>query len=123
MSDFGCPEPAGIFGICFFRVQGPPTDIQPYKGVTGIEGHCRQSGLTQQFRGREYTIEMIPKLKIEIAAKDGGVNGLVKTIADAARTGETGGGKIFVSLAPASTASVQRKKTKALYEYGGSDVR
>lgn len=85
---------AFAFSVC----KAPPTDIQPYKNVTGIERHCRQKGLTQQFRGREYTMEMIPKLKIEIVAKDGDVNGLVKTIADAAKTGETDDGKIFVSL-------------------------
>jgi nitrogen regulatory protein PII len=70
-----------------------------YPGIslTKIEGHGRQKGLTQQFRGREYTIDMIPKFKIEIVVKDGDVDGLVKTIIEAAKTGETGDGKIFVS--------------------------
>lgn len=69
----------------------------PGISVTRIEGHGRQKGLTQQFRGREYTIDMIPKFKIEIVAKDGDVDGLVNTIAESAKTGETGDGKIFVS--------------------------
>jgi nitrogen regulatory protein P-II 1 len=65
--------------------------------LTRIEGHGIQKGLTQQFRGREYTIEMIPKFKIEIVVKDEDVNDIVKAIMGAARTGETGDGKIFVS--------------------------
>lgn len=69
----------------------------PGISVTRIEGHGQQKGLTQQFRGREYTIDMIPKFKVEIVAKDGDVDGLVKTIVASAKTGETGDGKIFVS--------------------------
>lgn len=69
----------------------------PGMSVTRIEGHGRQKGLTQQFRGRTYTIEMIPKLKLEIVAKDEDVKMIVKTIMEAARTGEIGDGKIFVS--------------------------
>lgn len=62
-----------------------------------IEGHGRQKGLSQQFRGRPYTIEMIPKTKIEIIAQDAEVPGIVQTILKAAKTGEIGDGKIFVS--------------------------
>lgn len=69
----------------------------PGMAVTRIEGHGRQKGLTQQFRGREYTIEMIPKFKLEIVVKDNDVKMIVDTIMAAARTGEMGDGKIFVS--------------------------
>jgi len=70
-----------------------------YPGIslTRIEGHGRQKGLTQQFRGREYTIEMLPKFKIEIVVKDSDVKAIVAAIMEAAKTGETGDGKIFVS--------------------------
>jgi nitrogen regulatory protein P-II 1 len=70
-----------------------------YPGIslTRIEGHGRQKGLVQQFRGREYTIEMLPKFKLEIVAKDADVKTLVDAIMTAAKTGETGDGKIFVT--------------------------
>jgi len=72
---------------------------QGYPGIsiTRIEGHGKQKGLTQQFRGGVYTIELIPKIKIDIVVKDEDVSGLVKTILEAAKTGATGDGKIFVS--------------------------
>lgn len=69
----------------------------PGLSLTRIDGHGRQKGLTQQFRGRAYTIEMLPKLKIEIVVKDTEVNNIVSTIMETARTGETGDGKIFVA--------------------------
>ncbi len=65
--------------------------------LTRIEGHGTQKGLTQQFRGREYSIEMLPKVKLEIVANDSGVEDIVKTVIDVARTGNVGDGKIFVS--------------------------
>jgi nitrogen regulatory protein PII len=70
-----------------------------YPGMmtTMIEGHGRQKGLSQQFRGREYMIEMIPKAKVEIVVNDEDVKGMVETIISSAKTGEIGDGKIFVS--------------------------
>lgn len=70
-----------------------------YPGIslTQIEGHGRQKGLTQQFRGREYTIEMLPKFKLEIVVKDSDLKTIVNAIIEAAKTGETGDGKIFIS--------------------------
>lgn len=65
--------------------------------LTHIEGHGKQKGLTQQFRGREYTIEMLPKLKLEIVVNDEDVKAIVETVMEAARTGQVGDGKIFVS--------------------------
>jgi len=65
--------------------------------LTRIEGHGRQKGVSQQYRGREYTIEMLPKLKLEIVVNGEDVQDIVDTIIDAARTGNVGDGKIFLS--------------------------
>jgi nitrogen regulatory protein PII len=69
----------------------------PGLSIARIEGHGRQKGLKQQFRGREYTVELLPKLQLEIVVKDADVKAIVNTIIEAARTGEAGDGKIFVS--------------------------
>ena len=70
-----------------------------YPGMTivTVEGHGRQKGLVQQFRGREYRVDLLPKRKIEIVAKDENVERILTTIMEIARTGEIGDGKIFVS--------------------------
>jgi nitrogen regulatory protein P-II 1 len=64
--------------------------------VTHIEGHGRQSGLTEQFRGREFRVDLLPKVRLETVCLDKDVEQIVKTVAEAARTGEIGDGKIFV---------------------------
>lgn len=64
--------------------------------VTRIEGHGRQKGLTEQFRGREFKVELLPKTKIEIIAHDNDVNKIISCISLSAKTGEIGDGKIFV---------------------------
>ncbi len=70
-----------------------------YPGMTilTVEGHGKQKGLVQQFRGREYKVDLLPKRKIEIVAKDEEVERILATIMEVARTGEIGDGKIFVS--------------------------
>lgn len=70
-----------------------------YPGMTilTVEGHGKQKGLVQQFRGREYKVDLLPKIKIEIVAKDEEVERILTTIMEVARTGEIGDGKIFVS--------------------------
>jgi nitrogen regulatory protein P-II 1 len=65
--------------------------------ITHIEGRGRQKGLVEQFRGREYKVNFLPKIKIEIVVKDNEADKIVNTIARIARTGEIGDGKIFVS--------------------------
>lgn len=65
--------------------------------VTRIEGHGRQKGLVEQFRGREFKVNFLPKIKIEIITKDTDVERIVNAIASIAKTGEIGDGKIFVS--------------------------
>ncbi len=64
--------------------------------VTRIEGHGRQKGLVEQFRGREFKVELLPKTKIEIIAHEKDVDKLIESISKAAKTGDIGDGKIFV---------------------------
>lgn len=64
--------------------------------VTHIEGHGRQKGLVEQFRGREFKVNFLPKIKIEIVAKDSELDKIVNTILTIAKTGAIGDGKIFV---------------------------
>ena len=69
------------------------------KGLTATEvkGFGRQKGHTEVYRGAEYTVDFVPKLKIEIVTDDDQVDAIVTTITESARTGEIGDGKIFVS--------------------------
>jgi nitrogen regulatory protein P-II 1 len=87
--------------------------IQPFKldevknaltavGVDGItisevRGHGRQKGHTEVYRGAEYKVDLIPKVKLEIVAADARVSQIVQVLTDAARSGKIGDGKIFVS--------------------------
>ncbi|MFA5004939.1 MAG: P-II family nitrogen regulator [Candidatus Omnitrophota bacterium] len=64
--------------------------------ITHIEGRGRQKGIVEQFRGREYKVNFLPKVKIEIVTKDSDADKIVNAISKAARTGEIGDGKIFV---------------------------
>jgi len=64
--------------------------------ISEIEGYGKQHGKDDTIRGKKYHIELITKTRIEIIVKDSDVKKLVKTIADAAITGEIGDGKIFV---------------------------
>jgi nitrogen regulatory protein P-II 1 len=69
------------------------------EGMTVLEarGHGRQKGHTEFYRGREYTVDLIPKIKIEMVLADDLVEKAVQTITTAARTGKIGDGKIFLS--------------------------
>ena len=87
--------------------------IQPFKldevktalagiGVDGItisevRGHGRQKGHTEVYRGAEYKVDLIPKVKLEIVAAEARVSQIVQVLTDAARSGKIGDGKIFVS--------------------------
>jgi len=75
--------------------------------ISHIEGHGRQQGITEQFRGREYKVDLLPKAKIELVVLDGDVARLSSVVVAAARTGAVGDGKIFVS----DVISVQRIRT------------
>lgn len=86
--------------------------IQPFKldevksallgiGVEGItisevRGHGRQKGHTEVYRGQEYSIDLLPKVKLEIVVSAARSQEIVKTLSDAARTGKIGDGKVFV---------------------------
>jgi len=69
------------------------------EGMTVLEarGHGRQKGHTEFYRGREYTVDLIPKIKIEMVLPDEMVDKAVEAILKAARTGKIGDGKIFIS--------------------------
>ena len=64
--------------------------------VTEVKGFGRQKGHKETYRGTEYTIEFVPKVKIEVAIKDDHVTKVLETITRTARTGSIGDGKIFV---------------------------
>ena len=65
--------------------------------VTEVKGFGRQKGHTEVYRGAEYSVDFVPKIKIEVVADDPQVESVVTAIQDSARTGEIGDGKIFVS--------------------------
>lgn len=69
------------------------------EGMTILEarGHGRQKGHTEFYRGREYTVDLIPKIKLEMVLADNMVEKTVKAIVSAARSGKIGDGKIFLS--------------------------
>ena len=65
--------------------------------VSEVRGFGRQKGQTERYRGSEYTVEFLQKLKVEVVVEDSQVDMVVDKIISAARTGEIGDGKIFVS--------------------------
>lgn len=65
--------------------------------VSEVRGFGRQKGQTERYRGSEYTVEFLQKLKVEIVIEDAQVDLVVDKIISAARTGEIGDGKIFIS--------------------------
>ena len=69
------------------------------QGMTVLEakGYGRQKGHTELYRGAEYVIDFLPKIKIEVVVADDQLEAVVETISQAARTGRIGDGKIFVS--------------------------
>jgi nitrogen regulatory protein PII len=64
--------------------------------ITEVRGHGRQKGHKELFRGKEYLVDLVPKVRLEIAVSDAKVEGVVATIEKAARTGEVGDGKVFI---------------------------
>ncbi len=65
--------------------------------VTEVKGFGRQKGHTELYRGAEYVVDFLPKVKIEIAVDDGMVDQVIEAISKTANTGKIGDGKIFVS--------------------------
>jgi nitrogen regulatory protein P-II 1 len=87
--------------------------IQPFKlddvkqalksiGIDGmticeVRGHGRQKGHKEVYRGQEYNVDLLPKVKVELVVPDDRADEVVRTLAAAARTGQIGDGKIFIS--------------------------
>ena len=65
--------------------------------VTEVKGFGRQKGHTEIYRGNEYTVDFLPKIKVEFVLTDAAVPAAVEAILKAARTGKIGDGKVFVS--------------------------
>ncbi|WP_456379462.1 P-II family nitrogen regulator [Thiolapillus sp.] len=65
--------------------------------VTEVKGFGRQKGHTELYRGAEYVVDFLPKVKLDLVVKDEQLDSCVETIVSAARTGKIGDGKIFVS--------------------------
>ncbi|MCU7802128.1 MAG: P-II family nitrogen regulator [Candidatus Thiodiazotropha sp. (ex Lucinoma borealis)] len=66
--------------------------------VTEVKGFGRQKGHTELYRGAEYVVDFLPKIKVEIAVDEDIVDQVVETISNAAKTGKIGDGKIFVTI-------------------------
>ena len=65
--------------------------------ITEVKGYGRQKGDTEMYRGAEYAVDTLPKIKLEVLAKDDEVSLITETISSSAQTGKIGDGKIFVS--------------------------
>ncbi len=63
--------------------------------VSEVQGYGRQGGKTETFRGSEYTIDFVPKVRVEVIVKDDEVDKIIDVIADAGRTGKIGDGKLW----------------------------
>ena len=64
--------------------------------ITEVRGHGRQKGHTEVYRGMEYKVDLLPKVKLELVVTDQRADEVIRTLAAAARTGKIGDGKIFV---------------------------
>ena len=64
--------------------------------ITEVRGHGRQKGHKEVYRGMEYQVDLLPKVKIELVVADARLDEITRTLAQAARTGKIGDGKIFV---------------------------
>ncbi len=71
--------------------------------VTEVKGFGRQKGHTEIYRGSEYTVDFLPKIKLELVIADKQVDAAVNTIVKAAKTGKIGDGKVFVSTVEQAT--------------------
>jgi len=65
--------------------------------ITEVRGHGRQKGHKEVYRGQEYNVDLLPKVKIELVVPDSRMEEVIKTLGGAARTGNIGDGKIFIS--------------------------
>lgn len=65
--------------------------------VSEVRGHGRQKGHTETYRGQEYKVDLLPKVKVELVVTDARVAEIVKALATAARSGKVGDGKVFIT--------------------------
>ena len=65
--------------------------------VTEVRGFGRQKGHKETYRGTEYTVDFLPKIKIEVVVSDEDLDRAIETIVSTARTGQTGDGKVFIT--------------------------
>ena len=65
--------------------------------VSEVQGYGRQKGHKETYRGAEYSVEFVPKIKVEIAVDDDQLDSTLRALIDAAKTGNVGDGKIFIS--------------------------
>ena len=83
--------------------------------ITEIEGHGLQKGMIQQWRGEEYRVDILPKVKVEIVSGDQEAETIIQTILESASTGGVGDGKIFVSdIAEAIRIRTRERGQRAL---------
>lgn len=69
----------------------------PGVNISEVEGHGKQKGVVQQWRGEQYRVELLPKVRLEVVVSDRDVKKIVQAIQETAKTGSVGDGKIFVS--------------------------
>jgi len=65
--------------------------------ISEVRGHGRQKGHTEVYRGQEYKVDLLPKVKIELVVPSGRADEIVRTLSTAARSGRVGDGKVFVT--------------------------
>ena len=90
-------EVAGPRDFRLERLRGQKVYFSPMSDLTEVKGFGRQKGHTELYRGAEYVVDFLPKVKLEVAVDDDQVDRVVEAIIETARTGKIGDGKIFVS--------------------------
>ena len=83
--------------------------------VSEVRGFGRQKGQVERYRGSEFTVEFLQKLKVEVVVENEKVNSVIDAIAEAAKTGEIGDGKIFISSIDSVVRIRTGTKMKRLY--------
>ena len=83
--------------------------------VSEVKGFGRQKGQTEVYRGSEYTVDFVPKIKLEIVVADDVVDRVIKVIQETAKTGKIGDGKIFVWAIERRCGFARRKQTRQLF--------
>ena len=79
-------------------VKAALTEVEVFRlTVMDVQGFGRQKGHTEMYRGTEYAVDFVPKVKVEVAVADGQMQAVIDTIMRTAQTGQIGDGKIFVT--------------------------